>query len=50
MILFKGIKIISNAGGINPSGCAKALQEVCKEAGVELSIAVVTGDDLMPQV
>ncbi|PVD34889.1 hypothetical protein C0Q70_06170 [Pomacea canaliculata] len=46
----KGIKIISNAGGINPSGCAKALQEVCKEAGVELSIAVVTGDDLMPQV
>ncbi|KAL8585681.1 hypothetical protein ACOMHN_053179 [Nucella lapillus] len=45
----KGIKVISNAGGVNPSACARALQAVCEKAGVHLNIAVVSGDDLMPQ-
>ena len=39
--------MISNAGGTNPHSCAKALQNVAKEADIELKIAVVTGDDLM---
>ncbi|BFZ15186.1 hypothetical protein BsWGS_18225 [Bradybaena similaris] len=43
----KGIKLLSNAGGINPSGCAEALRKVCKAEGVDLNIAVVKGDDLM---
>ncbi|KAK7096840.1 hypothetical protein V1264_003889 [Littorina saxatilis] len=45
----KGIKIITNAGGVNPSSCAKALQRVCEEAGIQMNIAVVSGDDLMPK-
>lgn len=46
----KGIKVISNAGGINPISCGKALQKACKKANVDLNIAVVTGDDLMPKL
>ncbi|XP_071545172.1 uncharacterized protein [Panulirus ornatus] len=44
----KGIRILSNAGGINPHGCAAALKQAAEKAGVELKVAVVTGDDLMP--
>lgn len=46
----KGIKVISNAGGINPLSCAKALQKMCDKSGVKLRIAVITGDDLMSQI
>lgn len=44
----KGIRVLSNAGGINPEGCAAALRVAAKKAGVDLKVAVVTGDDLMP--
>lgn len=46
----KGIKVISNAGGINPQACAQALEAACKQAGVNLRIAVLHGDDLRPQL
>ncbi|KAL4230889.1 hypothetical protein ACF0H5_011263 [Mactra antiquata] len=46
----RGIKVISNGGGVNPLACAEALKTVCSAANVDLNIAVVTGDDLMSQM
>ena len=46
----RGIKVISNAGGVNPQACAAALQAACQRAGVNLKVAVLLGDDLRPQL
>ena len=45
----RGIKVISNAGGINPEACRAAVMEEAKKAGVELNIALVKGDNLVDQ-
>lgn len=42
--------MVSNAGGVNPLACATAIQDVIRKAGLDLRVAVVTGDDLMPHV
>ncbi|MGJ7511329.1 acyclic terpene utilization AtuA family protein [Variovorax sp. GT1P44] len=42
----QGIKVISNAGGINPHGCADALRAMAEAEGIALRIAVVEGDDV----
>ncbi len=46
----QGIRVISNAGGINPQACAAALQTACDKAGLPLKIAVLLGDDLQPRL
>lgn len=42
----KGIRLITNAGGINPRGAARAVAEVARELGLSLKVACVTGDDI----
>lgn len=42
----KGIKVVANAGGVNPIACRDALAKVAAELGVDLKIGVVLGDDL----
>lgn len=44
------IKVVSNAGGMNPRACAKALAAAAQKAGVDLVIATIDGDDLMPSL
>jgi hypothetical protein len=43
----RGIRVVSNAGGQNPTGCADALRTLCADAGIDATVAVVEGDDLI---
>jgi hypothetical protein len=49
-IAAQNIRVLSNAGGLNPSACAAALEKLAAEQGLHLKIAVVEGDDLMPRL
>lgn len=44
------LKIVTNAGGMNPLGCARRAQDILKKGGAAKKIAVVQGDDLMPRL
>jgi hypothetical protein len=48
----KGIRVTSNAGGVNPRACAEAVREVARRLGVsgKVRIALVTGDDILPRL
>jgi hypothetical protein len=43
----RNIRVVSNAGGVNPRACKAALQAICAELGISLMIAVVEGDDVL---
>ena len=46
-LLSDGIKIVTNAGGVNPGACARAILDRCREGGVRgARVAVVVGDDI----
>src|SRR5215470_7283658 len=42
------IRLVCNAGGVNPRACRDAVAKAARAAGVDLRIAVVLGDDLLP--
>ncbi len=46
----RGVRFICNAGGLNPAGAAAALQAAFAARGWHAKIAVVTGDDVLPQL
>ena len=41
------VKVVTNAGGLNPRACAEACRQVLHEAGCHKTIAIVTGDDVI---
>jgi hypothetical protein len=48
--LDRGIKVVSNAGGLDPAGCAEAIAEVADRLGLSPTIAYVDGDNLLPRL
>jgi hypothetical protein len=46
----RGIRVASNAGGVNPRACKMALEAAAAELGVPLRVAIVEGDDLMGEL
>lgn len=51
-IVERGVKVVTNAGGMNPTGCRDAVSAILQAAGYggRLKIGVVTGDDIMPRL
>ena len=49
LALDRGVRIVANAGGLNPAGLAARLREVAVELGLAPRIAWVDGDDLAPR-
>ena len=46
----KNIKIVSNAGGLNPKSMAEDIEEMLKAMNLDLKVAYIDGDDLMPRL
>ncbi len=49
-IAAQGVKVIANAGGVNPAACGDAARALLKEQGVDLRVAVITGDNLLAEL
>ena len=46
----KNIKIVTNAGGLNPKSMANEIENILKELSISLKVAYIDGDDLMPRM
>lgn len=46
----RGIKVVTNAGGLNPAGLAAQVRALADRLGLEVSVAHVEGDDLLPRI
>ncbi|MBV9879779.1 MAG: DUF1446 domain-containing protein [Gemmatirosa sp.] len=51
-VVERGVRVIANAGGVNPPACAEAILGVADKHGVRgrVKVGVVTGDDLLPRL
>jgi hypothetical protein len=45
----RGVRIVTNAGGLNPAGLAEGLRELATSLGIDVAVAHVEGDDLLPR-
>jgi hypothetical protein len=50
LALAKGVRVVVNAGGLNPAGLAAKLRELSAQLGLDARIAHVEGDDLLPRL
>ena len=46
----RDIKIVTNAGGLNPASMAAKVEEIIEELGLNLKVAYIDGDDLIPRM
>src|SRR5580700_7929449 len=46
----RGIRVIANAGGVNPAACRDAVLEIARRRGIDINVATVAGDDIMPRL
>src|SRR5579884_210922 len=44
------IRVIANAGGVNPHACREAVLEAARRQGIEVKVAVVAGDDILERL
>ena len=50
-ITAKGIKVVANAGGVNPQGCLQAVLELARKKGIKgLKVGIIEGDDILARV
>ncbi len=46
----RGIKVVTNAGGLNPAGCADKVRLIAEALGLKITVAHIDGDDLLPRI
>ncbi|MFV0307554.1 MAG: acyclic terpene utilization AtuA family protein [Desertimonas sp.] len=46
----RNIKVVTNAGGLNPAGCADRVREIADRLGISVNVAHIEGDDLMERI
>ena len=49
-LLERGTKVVANAGGLNPSGLSDAVAELARQLGLQVRVATVSGDGLLPRL
>ena len=49
-LVSKNIKVISNAGGVNPEACRDALLEIAKAKGIDIKIGIIKGDNIYEKI
>jgi hypothetical protein len=50
LLLEKGVRVVTNAGGVNPAACRRALLAAASKKGRTLGVAAVAGDDLLARI
>jgi hypothetical protein len=48
--LDRGIKVVTNAGGLNPAGCAAKMRELADRLGLQANVAHIEGDDILGKI